>query len=42
MIADHHNRYDFGEWNIFAVVVLLMCLGVGILLKKLLDYENKK
>lgn len=42
MIADLHDRYNFGEWNVFVVVTLLMCLGVGTFLKKLLDYENKK
>lgn len=40
LIADHHNRYDFTAWNVFMAVLLIVCVGVGVLVKNLLDDEE--
>lgn len=41
MLADHHNRYDFSEWNIFITVLLVSCVLIGVLIKRLQDREDE-
>lgn len=40
LIADHHNRYDFTQIDVFFAVLLIVCVGVGILVKNLLNDEE--
>lgn len=40
MIADHHNVVDTTMWNVFAVVLVVVCVGVGLLVKNMLDDEE--
>lgn len=40
IFADHHNRYDFTEWNILVTVLLVACVVVGWMVKKLLKNEE--
>lgn len=40
LIADHHNVVDTTMWDIFAVVMALTCVGVAVLVKKLLNDEE--
>lgn len=40
MIADHHNIADTTMWDVFAVTVLFVCVGVGVYVKNLLNDEE--
>lgn len=41
MLADHHNRYDFSEWNILITVVGVLCVVLGVLIKRLQKREDE-
>jgi len=37
MIADHHNRYDFGEWTPIVAIAVVACATLGFILKMIYD-----
>lgn len=41
MLADHHNRYDFSGWNTFVTVLIVSCVVVGVMMKRLLDEDEQ-
>lgn len=41
IFADGHNVHDFGEWNLFVVVVATMCVSVGLLIKFLQERDEE-
>lgn len=40
MIADHHNVVDTTMWDVFGVFLVIVCVGIGMMVKNLLDDEE--
>lgn len=41
MLADHHNRYDFTQWDIFITIMFAVCVVVGVIVKRLLEDQDE-
>jgi nitrate reductase gamma subunit len=42
MLADAHNRYDTTSVDIFITLLLVSCVVIGVLIKRMLNDESQR